>query len=126
MVNKGKGARDRESVQHSTHTPADIVRFRRTRMHMDIADAINVMTYASKGKEGEEGSAIWHIYRKRDLDILRKFLKEKFGNEHSFTDPVHSQIFYLDTKLRKELFEKTGVAAHRIYQYPVSEARNRK
>lgn len=93
-------------------------------MHMDIADAINVMTYASKREDGTEGCALWHIYRKDDLDTLRKFLKEKFGHEHSFTDPVHSQIFYLDTKLRKELFDKTGVSAYRIYQYPVSEFEN--
>lgn len=92
---------------------------------MDIADAINVMTYASKGEDGAEGCAIWHIYRKQDLDILRKFLKEKFGQEQSFTDPVHSQIFYLDTKLRKELFDKTGVSAYQIYQYPVGGLRRR-
>ncbi|KAJ9120864.1 hypothetical protein QFC22_002799 [Naganishia vaughanmartiniae] len=89
-----------------------------TRMHMDIADAINVMTFASERADGKEGCAVWHIYRKQDLEILRAFLREKFSAVHQFVDPVHSQLFYLDATLRQELFVKTGVFAHRIYQYP--------
>jgi lysine-specific demethylase 3 len=88
-------------------------------MHMDIADAINVMTYASKRDDGKQGCAVWHIYRKDDLDKIRAFLREKFAAVHQFVDPVHSQLFYLDSTLRQELFDKTGVFAHRIYQYPV-------
>lgn len=90
---------------------------------MDIADAINVMTYASKNTDGHEGCAVWHIYREQDLDQLRKFLKDKFGTEHVFNDPVHSQVFYLDTKLRKELFVDTGITSYEIYQYPVRRPR---
>jgi lysine-specific demethylase 3 len=93
----------------------------RTRMHMDIADAINVMTYASENDDGTEGCAVWHVYREEDLDKLRRFLKDKFGSEHAFNDPVHSQVFYLDTKLRKELYDATGITSFQIYQHPVSE-----
>lgn len=88
-------------------------------MHMDIADAINVMTYASKREDGKEGCAVWHIYRKDDLEKIREFLQKKFAAVHQFVDPVHSQLFYLDATLRQELYDETGVYAHRIYQYPV-------
>lgn len=90
-------------------------------MHMDIADAINVMTYASKMDDGQEGCAVWHIYREQDLDELRRFLKDKFGSEQIFNDPVHSQLFYLDTKLRQQLYDEKNITSYEIYQHPVGE-----
>ncbi|KAJ9099169.1 hypothetical protein QFC21_004049 [Naganishia friedmannii] len=85
---------------------------------MDISDAINIMTYAAPRQDGSEGYAIWHIYKKDVLDNLRAFLHQRFDKTHTFVDPVHSQLFYLDSTLRRELFDAIGVVAHRIYQYP--------
>jgi hypothetical protein len=93
---------------------------RRTRLHMDVADAINVMLYASPRPDGQPGCAVWDLFRAEDADTIREFLKEKYGGKVLFTDPIHSQVFYLDSELRKELEEKHGVVSFRVYQYPVS------
>ncbi|KAK8870060.1 hypothetical protein IAR55_000630 [Kwoniella newhampshirensis] len=131
--------------------------FGSTRLHMDVADAINVMLYASPrgptnsastpslqsskepikepsqaiveenndeshtrapGAKQEPGCAVWDLFRAEDSDQIREFLKEKFDQTHKFTDPIHSQLFYLDASLRKELWEKKGVVSWRVYQYP--------
>lgn len=89
---------------------------------MDIADAINIMTFASKNSDGTDGHAVWHIYRREDLTSLRNFLSETFGKTVEFKDPVHAQLFYLDEDLRRRLREATGVVAYEIHQYPVSES----
>lgn len=71
--------------------------------------------------QSQTGCAVWDIYRAEDTDKIRLFLKKKFQkHKTAFTDPIHSQMFYLDASLRKELWEKMGVASFRIYQYPVS------
>lgn len=90
-----------------------------TRLHMDVADAVNVMLYASDREGGEPGCAVWDLFRAEDADKIRQYLKSKFDKSHSFTDPIHSQLFYLDSAKRKELAEKHGVVSWRVYQYPV-------
>lgn len=87
-----------------------------TRLHMDMADAVNVMLHASPRQDGSPGCAVWDIYRAEDAKKIRHFLHEKFG--FSKTDPIHSQHHYLDSDLRKELFEREGVKGWRIYQKP--------
>jgi len=102
---------------------------------MDVADAVNVMLYASPRRlpghppnnndtaqsttACEPGCAVWDLYRAEDAPLIRSFLTSKFGHREKFTDPIHSQLFYLDAGLRKEMFERTGVVSWRIYQYPV-------
>lgn len=87
-----------------------------TRLHMDMADAVNVMLYAAPRQDGSPGCAVWDIYRAGDAKKIRQFLHEKFG--FSKTDPIHSQHYYLDSDLRRELFEQQGVKSWRIYQKP--------
>jgi hypothetical protein len=91
-----------------------------TRLHMDVADAVNVMLYASDRPEGQPGCAAWDLFRAEDADKIRLYLKNKFDKTHKFTDPIHSQLFYLDSNKRKELAERYGVVSWRVYQYPVS------
>lgn len=90
---------------------------------MDVADAVNVMLYASDRQDGQPGCAVWDLFRAEDADKIRKYLKRKYDKTHTFTDPIHSQLFYLNTKDRKEL-EKEGVVSWRVYQYPVSAISN--
>jgi hypothetical protein len=113
---------------------------------MDVADAVNVMLYASprhmpgdpapstetdagtnvplSKSTSEPGCAVWDLYRAEDAPFIRLFLRNKFGHREKFTDPIHSQLFYLDASLRKELFDIHGVRGWRIYQYPVSQMFN--
>jgi lysine-specific demethylase 3 len=98
----------------------------RTRLHMDVADAINIMLYASPRSDGQPGCAVWDLFRAQDADTIRAFLQEKFGGKVYFEDPIHSQVFYLDSALRKELADEYGVVGFRVYQYPVSPFLSRK
>lgn len=92
-----------------------------TRLHMDMADAINILMHANPKEDGSPGCAVWDLYKPEDADAIRSFLIKKYeGSKHKFTDPIHSQIFYLDSELRQELRAATGVVSYRIYQYPVS------
>jgi len=88
-----------------------------TRLHMDMADAANVMLYAAPTPDGKPGTALWDIYDACDAGKLRDFLKSKFKGKFQ-NDPIHSQMFYLDCDLRKELYEEFGVKSYRIYQKP--------
>ena len=48
------------------------------RLHMDMADALNVMLYASSCEDGSEGYAVWDLFRAEDSDKIRSFLKKHF------------------------------------------------
>jgi lysine-specific demethylase 3 len=115
-----------------------------TRLHMDMADAFNVMVYAADCEDGTPGYAVWNLFRAEDGDKIRAFLRKRFtpGSvamnatvncqtlspaEKAATlqlqaialhDPIHSQHFYLDVELRKELWEQYSVKSYRIYQRP--------
>lgn len=65
--------------------------------------------------------AVWHIWRRADLDTLRRFMRE--NQEHfedvtsesghvellDWEDPVHSQRFMLTDALLEKLLNDTGV-----------------
>lgn len=92
-----------------------------TRLHMDMSDAFNVMTYAASTPDGATGFAVWDIFKAADSDRLRQFLREKHGQTTGTAitqDPIHSQMYYIDQEQRKELSERYGVKPHRIIQRP--------
>jgi [histone H3]-dimethyl-L-lysine9 demethylase len=88
-----------------------------TRLHMDMADGVNIMVYSEARPDGSPGVAAWDLFRAEDADRLRRFLKRRFGvnGQH---DPILSQQYYLDAALRKELFDDYGIKSHRVYQRP--------
>lgn len=88
-----------------------------TRLHMDMSDALNIMTYASPARDGSPGTAAWDLFRVEDSDKIRAFLKDKFRGQF-LHDPIHSQQIYLDEALRRELWEKWNVISYRVYQKP--------
>jgi len=92
--------------------------FGSTRLHMDMADAVNIMLYAVDD-HGQEGVAAWDIFPSQDSNAIRDFLRKEFPPErHRYTDPIHSQHFFLTTGLRKKLHDEYGVRSWRIYQRP--------
>ncbi|KAF9464272.1 hypothetical protein BDZ94DRAFT_1297282 [Collybia nuda] len=50
-----------------------------TRLHMDMADALNIMTFASPCPDGSPGCAAWDLFRAEDSDKIRKFLRNRFA-----------------------------------------------
>jgi lysine-specific demethylase 3 len=113
-----------------------------TRLHMDMADAINVMLYASDCADGSPGYAVWDLFHAEDSEKIREFLRKKLtpsptatkGQQESQSqdekavlpiqgitadhDPIHIQRFYLDVELRWQLWAQYGVKSYRIYQRP--------
>jgi lysine-specific demethylase 3 len=85
-----------------------------TRLHMDMADALNLMTYAAPDADGQEGCAAWDLFRAQDSDNIRQFLRAKFAIIAQ--DPIHSQQVYLDDEARRQLWEEYGVKSYRVYQ----------
>lgn len=51
-------------------------------VHMDVADAVNLMVYASS-VNGKPGSALWHIYPAADSDKIREFLYRYLAEQES-------------------------------------------
>ncbi|KAI0266379.1 hypothetical protein BC834DRAFT_969419 [Gloeopeniophorella convolvens] len=88
-----------------------------TRLHMDMADAVNMMVYAAPCPDGSPGGARWDLFRAEDAPVIRQFLGEQYKLAEGL-DPIHSQQFYLDKKLRAALYAKTGVRSHCVIQRP--------
>ncbi|KAN0061482.1 hypothetical protein ACQY0O_006329 [Thecaphora frezii] len=94
-----------------------------TRLHMDMADAVNIMLYAEPPKEADlpeehkPGVAAWDIFRAEDADKVRQFLREELDPRSEFKDdPIHIQRYFIDAELRVKLFRRYGVRGWRIYQ----------
>ncbi|KAJ6516366.1 Clavaminate synthase-like protein [Mycena sanguinolenta] len=85
-----------------------------TRLHMDMADALNLMTYAAPDADGKEGCAAWDLFRAQDSDKIRQFMRAKFALTSS--DPIHMQQIYLEDDARRQLWEEYGVKSYRVYQ----------
>ncbi|GAA5833615.1 hypothetical protein JCM3766R1_002590 [Sporobolomyces carnicolor] len=90
---------------------------------------VNVLLWSSTGPRRTAGIAVWDLYRAEDADKIREFLYELIAADRKYRgdvakarmeqdDPIHTQRFFLDQKLRKELWEKKGVKSWRIQQKP--------
>ncbi|CAO1620852.1 unnamed protein product [Sympodiomycopsis kandeliae] len=106
-----------------------------TRLHMDIADAVNIMYYAapcattqeeeeseddeySEEKKKRSGSAAWDIFPARDSHKIRDYLRRTRKGVPTWEDPIHSQKYFLDNDDRRSLWTSYGVRSWRIYQRP--------
>jgi len=70
-------------------------------------------------EHGQEGVAAWDIFRSQDSNTIRDFLRKEFPPErYPYIDPIHSQHFFLTTRLRKKLWDEYHVKSWRIYQKP--------
>ncbi|KAJ7722475.1 hypothetical protein B0H14DRAFT_2642132 [Mycena olivaceomarginata] len=87
-----------------------------TRLHMDIADALNVMMYAARDPAGAEGCAAWEIFRAQNSTKLREFLRSNCTME--VPEPIHSQEVVLR---RRRLWAKYGVQSYRTRYLVLSE-----
>ncbi|KZV86429.1 Clavaminate synthase-like protein [Exidia glandulosa HHB12029] len=90
-----------------------------TKLHMDMADAVNIMHFATSRPDGGEGGAVWDIFRSQDSDAVRKFLRSRFKDKcPAGADPIHQQLYYLDRELLAALKAEHGVVSCRVYQRP--------
>jgi len=82
-----------------------------TKLHLDITDAFNLMTFA----DGVDGCAIWLIFARSDAAALAEWLHESKGLSDN---PIHQHIIFLDSADLDDLFEKKGVRPYVIHQRP--------
>jgi [histone H3]-dimethyl-L-lysine9 demethylase len=82
-----------------------------TRLHMDMSDAVNLMTFCSP----PTGYARWDIFASEDTEKLRLSFTCRFGTSN--LDPIHSQVHYLGPSELKLLWERFQVKPFVIFQY---------
>jgi hypothetical protein len=88
-----------------------------TRLHMDVADAVNTMLHAAEPPTPDAPrAAAWDLFRTEDAGILRQFLRDKFSLSADGVDPIHTQQHYLDETLLAELYAKHSIKPWRVYQ----------
>ncbi|KAJ7697772.1 Jmjd1a protein [Mycena olivaceomarginata] len=85
-----------------------------TRLHMDMANALNIMIYAASDPAGKHGSAVWDLFRAQDSQKLRQFLRANYTID--VPDPIHSQQVYLNDDARLRLWREHGVKSYRVHQ----------
>lgn len=101
-----------------------------TKLHLDMADAVNVAVYASKVDDNPNFSkglcgknspvAEWHIFSPSDTEKIRNFLN-KIGEEQNQTflpnhDPIHDQQYHFDEKLLQRLYNDYNVQPYSFTQ----------
>ncbi|KAJ3089503.1 putative JmjC domain-containing histone demethylation protein 2C [Quaeritorhiza haematococci] len=116
-----------------------------TPLHLDMADAVNMMVYATGGsverdelraanggstdviiqktsdgsilKRPQRVAAAWDIYAYDDLPVLRTFLRKIIHEQNQgVDDPIHDQRIYLNAALRERLYRETGIRGWRVHQ----------
>lgn len=86
-----------------------------TCLHMDIADAVNILLYTAE-REGAEQAAQWDIFRAEDANAIRDFIRERHPESANKGDPIHAQVHFLDDEALKDLYAQKGVYSWRILQ----------
>ena len=95
-----------------------------TRLHLDLSDAVNILTYASSTTDGSPGYALWHIFAPEDSDHIRKYIRSRLSLDIDIPivgDFIHNQDTYLTPSMLAELKETYAVRPYTIRQY-VGEA----
>ncbi|GCC33582.1 hypothetical protein chiPu_0012052 [Chiloscyllium punctatum] len=72
-------------------------------------------------KDGDElPGALWHIFSAKDTHKIKEFLQkthEDQGQESPDHDPIRDQTCYLNKKLRRRLYEESGIRSWSIFQF---------
>jgi lysine-specific demethylase 3 len=82
-----------------------------TRLHKDIANAWNVLTFAVH----VDGYAIWVVFDSQDGDRLAEWLQKQFGGCGNL---IHQQQIFLTEGDLATLFAETGIQPYIIHQHP--------
>lgn len=79
-----------------------------TRLHGDVADAVNLMAYACKDEE-----AIWHVFRRQDFEGVTDWMRIRFKCRGH---PIHRQKYYLTDEDLDDLLLTKGIRPYVIKQ----------
>ncbi|KAJ3110613.1 hypothetical protein HDU96_006420 [Phlyctochytrium bullatum] len=92
-----------------------------TPLHLDMADAVNFMVYASTPADSNHKprrpAALWDIFPRSALPKVREFVGEILRERGMpFDDPIHDQTFFMTTDMYERLHREKGVKVWRILQ----------
>ncbi|CAH1259423.1 KDM3B [Branchiostoma lanceolatum] len=86
---------------------------------IDDADCDDIMRRRVR-ETAEKPGALWHIFCAKDAQKIRDFLikvgEEQGEDSPEDHDPIHDQSWYLDSVLRKRLYQEHGVEGWTIVQ----------
>ncbi|XP_078589368.1 putative JmjC domain-containing histone demethylation protein 2C isoform X1 [Branchiostoma floridae x Branchiostoma japonicum] len=86
---------------------------------IDDADCDDIMRRRVR-ETAEKPGALWHIYCAKDAPKIRDFLikvgEEQGEDSPEDHDPIHDQSWYLDSELRRRLYQEHGVEGWTIVQ----------
>ena len=85
-----------------------------TPLHLDVTSAVNLLVYCAPDDPRAPG-AEWHIFRPKDLEAIRAYLRSKRRNDDHKEDPIHARKTYLTRAMRLEL------AAEKIIPYEIHQ-----
>jgi len=80
-----------------------------TRLHMDVAPALNILTHADS-----QGDAIWHIFARKDTDRLTTWMRKRYSTKGH---PIHQQQFFLTDDDLADLWEELQIRPYTIHQH---------
>ncbi|PIA12884.1 Clavaminate synthase-like protein [Coemansia reversa NRRL 1564] len=97
--------------------------FGTTNLHCDMADAVNIMAYASPISHSDRvtAAAVWDIFPPHVVDPLREYIRKRNGANGGEGDPIHDQATFLTQPQREELFRQLGGEdgiCYRVHQNP--------
>jgi lysine-specific demethylase 3 len=109
----------------SERGPGDSV----TRLHLDLADAVNVLMHSvdAFNEEKEGAGAVWHLFRREDRRGLEDFLMRNQAKLHyarcgdrlsqaTVAHPIHDQVFMLTSEDLAQLQKEESVQPWTIEQ----------
>jgi lysine-specific demethylase 3 len=87
-------------------------RYGSTCIHSDVADAVNLMPFATNDGITNNGAAIWTIFRREDFEALDEFMRIRFHVG------IHQQKIYLTSEDLCDLERQTGIRPYVFHQRP--------
>ena len=87
--------------------------FGTTNLHLDVADAINLMPWTL---DASRPGAVWTIFPAGSAEKIAQFAREQ-DPQYDDKDPIQSHTLFLDDHKLRLLEEKYSVKAWKIEQY---------
>ena len=94
-------------------TPSGDDRYGTTKLHIDISDTINILTWTS-GSPSDD-AAIWHIIPYPALHTLREFIRNH-GLYTGVGDPIHAQAVFLTDEMIQQFTTQRNFPIWKICQ----------
>lgn len=94
-------------------SPPEDDHYRTTKLHIDVTDAINILTWSSGGPS--DSAAIWDIVPFQALLALREFLRNN-GDYTGAGDPIHTQVIFLMDEMIQQFTAQHTFPIWRIHQ----------